>query len=94
VSLDVMPDKERQRRKARQRALVTIATVDVFAGRYQRGWHGFWLAMRRHPLMTVLQPRTLVLLARTLLGARGFEAIRRIRGERNNLSRQFFRGMV
>lgn len=92
VSLAQMPDKEKQRRKAMQRTLVTISTVDIFAGRYRRGWHGFWLAMQRHPVMTVAQPRTLVLVARTILGARGFEAIRRIRGERNNLSRQFFRG--
>lgn len=92
VSLAQMPDKEKQRCKARQRTLVTIATVDIFAGRYRRGWHGFLLAMRRHPRMTVLQPRTLVLVARTLLGARGFEAIRRIRGEHNNLSRRFFGG--
>jgi glycosyltransferase involved in cell wall biosynthesis len=82
-----MPDKEKQRRIGKSRALVAVPTHDIFAGRYRRGWSGYWLASRRYPALTLLQPRTLTCLARTLLGSRLFEWVRKLRGERNSLGR-------
>ncbi|MDQ3703439.1 MAG: glycosyltransferase [Chloroflexota bacterium] len=64
------------RREARQRALLAVPTVDVFAGRYARGWRAYWEAFRRYPLATAAQPRTATLLLRTVLGERNFDRLR------------------
>jgi hypothetical protein len=87
IPVSVMPDKDAMRRKAKQRALVAVPTHDIFAGRYRRGWEGYLQAARHYPVLTLLQPRTLTVMLRTLIGKRAFERIRSIRGERNSLGR-------
>jgi glycosyltransferase involved in cell wall biosynthesis len=82
-----MPDKSVQRRMARKRALVAVPTHDIFAGRYRRGWYGYLQAATHFPVDTLVQPRTLTVLLRTLVGKRPFEIIRSLRGERNSLGR-------
>lgn len=74
-SEDELPGKERMRKRARQRALVAVPTHDIFAGRLRRGWIGYLEAMRHYPALTVVQPRTAVLVARTLLGSALFERV-------------------
>jgi hypothetical protein len=79
---EALPDKQRLRRQAYQRALVAIPTLDVFAGRYRRGWHGYAQAARRYPALTIAQPRTASLALRTLLGRGAFERLRGLAGRR------------
>lgn len=67
-----IPDAPALRHRARQRALVAVPTLDIFAGRLWRGWQGYGMALRRYPLPTLMQARTLTLLLRTLLGARAY----------------------
>lgn len=76
----VLPDKAALRRQARQRALVAVPTHDIFAGRLRRGWHGYWEACRRYPGLTILQPRTVVVVLRTVLGGRLYSRLLRLRG--------------
>ena len=82
-----MPDKEAQRKKAKARALVAVPTHDIFAGRYRRGWHGYLQAATRYPIQTLVQPRTLSVLLRTVIGQRPYEFVRSLRGERNSLGK-------
>ena len=63
------------RRQARQRALVAVPTLDIFAGRLWRGWQGYGMALRHYPVLTLMQARTLTLLGRTLLGARAYRLL-------------------
>ncbi len=82
-------DKARKlRRRAIRCALVAIPTDDIFAGRLKRGWYGYLCSLRMHPFMTVCQARTGILIARTLLGARGFETLRTLTGRRHLASMQ------
>jgi hypothetical protein len=64
------------RRRAIQAALIAIPTDDIFAGRLRRGWYGYSYSLRKHPFLTIFQPKTVILLARTALGERGFNAMR------------------
>ena len=64
------------RRRAIQAALIAIPTDDIFAGRLRRGWYGYSFSLREHPFLTIFQPKTVILLARTALGERGFNAAR------------------
>lgn len=64
----VLPDKAQLRRTAYKRALVAVPTHDIFAGRYRRGWNGYWQAFCHHPILTLAQPRTLTVMARVVLG--------------------------
>lgn len=82
-----LPDKAALRRRARRRALVAVPTLDIFSGRSGRGWLGYWQACRHYPLLTVLQPRTLALGLRTLLGARLYSYMRcMLRGKRSRIN--------
>ena len=67
-----LPDKSALRRAARARALVAVPTLDIFAGRRQRGWKGFGIAFRHHPAETLLQRRFVSLLLCSLLGASAY----------------------
>lgn len=79
----VLPDKAKLRRRAYQRALVAVPTLDIFANRIRRGWHGYWLALQHYPVLTACQVRTVALALRTLLGAKGYDRLRdAIRGRR------------
>jgi hypothetical protein len=71
-----LPDAGRTRRNIERRALVHLPTACIFTDRRRDGWRLYWESVRIRPLLTVLQPRTLSLIARTLLGRRGFDAVR------------------
>lgn len=73
---EMLPDKQVLRRRARQRALVAVPTHDIFAGRYRRGWYGYWQAIRMDPALSLMQPRILSVTARTLLGKSLYERLR------------------
>ena len=60
------------RLRAIQAALIAIPTDDIFAGRLRRGWYGYSFSLRKRPFLTIFQPKTAILLARTALGERGF----------------------
>jgi glycosyltransferase involved in cell wall biosynthesis len=62
-------------RRLRRQALVHLPTQYVFRGEPAVGWRLWWESARLRPVDTVLQPRTLSLVARTLLGARLFARI-------------------
>jgi glycosyltransferase involved in cell wall biosynthesis len=64
--------------KAMKRSLVAVATDDIFAGRLKGGWYAYWCALRVHPIWTVFQRPTVVLVARTLLGPNGFQSLRSV----------------
>jgi glycosyltransferase involved in cell wall biosynthesis len=70
----IFPDRPSLHRRARQHALVAIAQSDVFSGRLKRGWWGYWLAFRHHPVLTLFQPVSATMFLRTLLGDRAFRA--------------------
>jgi glycosyltransferase involved in cell wall biosynthesis len=59
------------RRRVRRRALVHLPTQYIFVGERWTGWRLFWESCKVRPAETILQPRTLSLLSRTVLGARG-----------------------
>jgi hypothetical protein len=79
-----LPDRSELQKRAKQRALVAVPTLDIFAGRIRRGWAGFWQSFRHMPRLTLLQSRTVILVLRTMLGETGFasfrDAIKRIIG--------------
>jgi glycosyltransferase involved in cell wall biosynthesis len=79
-----LPDKARLRRLAYKRALVAVPTHDIFAGRYRRGWIGYWQAFRHYPILTLAQPRTFVVMAQFVLGPRVITRIRSIVGKPQN----------
>lgn len=74
IAASALPDRARLRRRAYARALVSIPTHDIFAGRIARGWRAYWESFRRYPALTLCQRRTLSLLARSILGQAAFTA--------------------
>lgn len=64
------------RRRALKNALVAVATNYVFSGHLRAGWYSYWCGVRAHPLLTICQRRTLILLARTVLGPRHIHTLR------------------
>lgn len=56
--------------------LVAVATDDIFSGNLKAGWYAYWCGFRTHPALTLLQRRTPILVARTLLGEDGFARLR------------------
>ena len=71
-----LPDKKKLRRVGYQRALVAVPTHDIFAGRYRRGWLGYWTSFKHYPLLTLAQPRLASLMLRTLLGTNRYATLR------------------
>ena len=61
---------------ALKRNLSGFAEVTMFAGHVRAGWYAFWCAVRLHPILTVCQTRTVLMIARTLLGPRGYVGVR------------------
>lgn len=55
--------------------LIGPAMAHAFAGNLSLAWYAYWCAFRIHPMLTVFQGRTLILLARTLLGHRGYHRL-------------------
>jgi glycosyltransferase involved in cell wall biosynthesis len=62
--------------RAMKRSLSAVATDNIFASHLRSGWYAYWCAFRIHPVWTVFQTRTLILLARTLLGPHYFASLR------------------
>lgn len=81
-----LPDKESLRKRARQRALVAVPTLDIFAGRLSRGWRGYWRAFRAYPMLTITQQRTISLVLRTMLGRGLYNHVGRLAQARKHLS--------
>jgi glycosyltransferase involved in cell wall biosynthesis len=71
-------------RRAMKRTLSAPAIDHIFAGRVRSAWYAYWCAVCMHPVLTVFQAHTLVLLARTILGPRQFQSMRTVlrRGRR------------
>lgn len=69
-----LPDPRAERRRIERRALVHLPTAYIFTNRPAGGWRLYWQSVRERPWLTIAQPRTASLVARTLLGARGYEA--------------------
>jgi glycosyltransferase involved in cell wall biosynthesis len=67
-----LPDAAAARRRVVRNALVHLPTQYVFSGQRRIGWRLLWESAKLHPYDTIVQRRTLVLLARTVLGARGY----------------------
>lgn len=62
--------------RALKRNLSAVATDNIFRNDWRSGWYAYWCALRMHPFLTTFQTRTPILLARTLLGPRGFKSLR------------------
>jgi glycosyltransferase involved in cell wall biosynthesis len=73
----VLPDARAVRRRVERRALVHLPTIYIFSGQLRAGWRLYWQSLLARPWLTVAQPRTLSLVARSALGDRGFSALRR-----------------
>jgi glycosyltransferase involved in cell wall biosynthesis len=76
VLRDSLDDAKQLHRRAVQNNLVAYATNYVFGGHLRAGWYSYWCAFRMHPFLTLWQRRTLILLARTLLGQRPIDVLR------------------
>ena len=73
---DRLPNARAVRRGVERRALVHLPTAYIFTDRTLDGWRLYFQSVRQRPMTTVLQPRTLSLIARTILGQRRFESVR------------------
>lgn len=66
-------DPAATKRRVVRNALVHLPTTYIFGGAPAVGWRMYWESAKLKPVDTVLQPRTLALVARTALGARGYD---------------------
>jgi hypothetical protein len=73
-----MPDAQVVRRRVLRPALGHLPTEHIFTGRTLTGWRLYWESCKVAPLRTILQLRTISLLGRTVLGARGYGWVRRL----------------
>jgi glycosyltransferase involved in cell wall biosynthesis len=80
-----LEDADTLHRRALQKNLVAYATNYVFGGHMRAGWYSYWRAFRKHPVLTVWQRTTVILLARTLLGQRSFEVVRLMMGRKRQV---------
>lgn len=67
-----IPERDRVRERVLKNALVHLPTQYIFRGQYRNGWRLYRESMQAHPRRTLLQPRTLSLVLRTVLGERGY----------------------
>jgi glycosyltransferase involved in cell wall biosynthesis len=63
-----MEDAEATKRRIVRNALVHLPTMYVFSGAELAGWRMYWESVKIKPLDTIMQRRTMTLLARTVLG--------------------------
>jgi glycosyl transferase family 2 len=70
----------RLHRRAHQKALATVASMEIFADRRLSGWRTFAYAVRLDPLGAVSQRLFVSFVAHTLLGARGLQWLRSLKG--------------
>ena len=68
-----VPDARAVRRRVEQNALVHLPWQYIFTGQRRTGWRLYWESVKLRPYDTVVQRATLHLLARTILGTRGYE---------------------
>jgi glycosyltransferase involved in cell wall biosynthesis len=68
-----VPDAAAVRRRVERRALVHLPTQYIFVGEPGAGWRLYWESVKARPAATVLQPRSVSLVSRTVLGQRGHE---------------------
>jgi glycosyltransferase involved in cell wall biosynthesis len=66
-----VPDAPAVKRRVIRRAVVHLPTQYIFVGARMTGWRLYWESCKVRPADTILQPRSLSLLSRTLLGHRG-----------------------
>ncbi len=66
----------RVRRRVLQQALLHPPTQYIFSGYLRTGWRLYWESARARPMETVLQRGSLLLIARTVLGARLYDRLR------------------
>jgi glycosyltransferase involved in cell wall biosynthesis len=71
-----MADPEATKRRIVRNALVHLPTMYIFSGAALAGWRMYWESVKIKPLDTVLQRRTLALLARTVVGGRAYGWLR------------------
>ncbi len=74
-------------RRSRQAALAGVPTMQIFADRPVDGWKAYAYAVRRYPREALFQRRFISLVARTLLGSRGFSWLRELRRGNTNMYR-------
>jgi len=79
------PDARQARPRVMRNAMVHLPTQYIFSGQPGIGWRLYWESVKVHPIATIFQRRTLSLVARTVLGRRGYERlvapiVRRIEG--------------
>jgi glycosyltransferase involved in cell wall biosynthesis len=69
------------KRRIVRNALVHLPTIYIFNDERLAGWRMYWESFKIKPIDTFAQARTLALLARTLLGRRGYAWLRqRVKG--------------
>lgn len=71
-----IPDAHRVRRAALRSFLQQHPSKEIFAGHYRSGWRLLMRHARRQPWLSLVQPNTLVLVARTVLGGRLYARLR------------------
>jgi glycosyltransferase involved in cell wall biosynthesis len=71
-----LPNAAELRQRVLRRALVHLPTEYIFSGELRSGWRLYWESARLRPIDTVLQRRTVNLLARSLLGGKGYARLR------------------
>jgi glycosyltransferase involved in cell wall biosynthesis len=67
-----LPNAAELRQRVLRRALVHLPTEYIFSGELKSGWRLYAESARLRPIDTIFQRRTLNLLARTLLGGKGY----------------------
>jgi hypothetical protein len=70
------------RRRVEQNALIHLPRQYVFSGDPRTGWWFYWQSLKLRPVLTVGQRATAYLLARTVLGERGYARLRSRIGSR------------
>jgi len=76
---DILPNKASLKRQAYKFVLLSGPMHDIFRGYLRRGWAGYWEAFRRYPVLTSCQPKTVSFVLRTILGARLYRTVLRLR---------------
>ena len=71
-----LPDAAAVRRRVERQALLHLPTRYIFNDSPRIGWMLYWRAVRERPILTIVQPRTISLVARTVLGDGGYTALR------------------
>lgn len=71
-----MSDPVAVKRRLVRNALVHLPTIYIFGGQRLTGWRVYWASVKLRPIDTLLQGRTLALLARTILGHDAYDWLR------------------